>query len=805
MRDTDARNIISASLAGEIRPLPGKHALLPLLVTLLACHSQLAARAADRSTAPAAKAVSSTPRTAFPAIANALLIRGTVVDENGAILPNIKVAAVEGLGHTPDFLTQSDAAGKFRFNLPERYAVSLVASDASGERMGFVGFYDLSDRRGRPLQLVMRKSRVIAVTVVDGKAQPVAGARVLAAFYLASPHLAPRQLIEQPTDPRGKALLRIPSDMPLTYVFAVKAGAGFDYVLYQRRPVGRFANRGRRLKAIDPHQRPPEDNQPIDFVLSGTHKVRIHLVDGRRRPLPGVRLQTLILERPNKGGPAVLYGAPGLDVLSDQAGIAEFEAIPADATMPVTLITPTMGYNLYAPVTFNAADPVTDLTVVARPLPVLRVQVSWPDGRPATGARLDYTWRTYFARSIGRLNGSERLYDGANPMDVVSFTSDAYCVVAATSDGFTSTTEARVARMDEPMRPVHLVLRPAVHVHGTLTWGKEHHPDTFDAVTLIERDVDQYSKLPDEERLPRTHPLADLAHVAIDLPRHATTDEQGRFDFEVPPGRYLIGAGTVYLNDESEKAQDIADLFDETPREFEIKDQKEIEINFEREDLSSPQSGATVRPRGLDRIRLQVTYADGRPAPEARTQFTLCPLAGHGTTIGNSIVGRSHIPIFRDAYCVVSATSDGFASAIASRVARKGQPVEPVHLILKPAARVHGRITVGTDRLPASNVRFLVIQRGEEHDSKPPAIERPPEGRANPKSPTSVDISISHATNRRGRFEFYAAPGRYVLVPDKLTAGRGNDLPDLQTLIKNGAKEFEVKDEKDIEINVRLE
>ena len=125
--------------------------------------------------------------------------------------------------------------------------------------------------------------------------------------------------------------------------------------------------------------------------------------------------------------------------------------------------------------------------------------------------------------------------------------SDAYCIVSARSKGFVSTTQARVARMDEPMRPVHLVLQPAVHVHGRLTWGKDHQPDANDAVTLVERDEDRYSKLPEEERLPRTLPLAELAHVAIDIPHNATTDAQGRFDFEVAPGRYVIGAGGFIL------------------------------------------------------------------------------------------------------------------------------------------------------------------------------------------------------------------------------------------------------------------
>ena len=397
------------------------------------------------------------------------------------------------------------------------------------------------------------------------------------------------------------------------------------------------------------------------------------------------------------------------------------------------------------------------------------------------------------------------MYDAAGDLDLVSFTSDAYCVVTAASDGFASAMEARVARMEEPIRPVHLVLKPAVHVRGTLTWGKDRRPDDNDPVTLVQRDDDLYAKLPEEERLPRTHPLADVAHVAIDVPLLATTDYQGRFDFEVPPGRYVIGPGAVYLNAESETITNVADLFDEPTREFEIKDQKEVAINLEREDPSAAVSREKARPHALDRIRLLVTYLNGRPAPDATVNYTArIDNRPENVIVGTSREGRTSIPFHRDGTYAISATSDGSASAIVNRVAHMGQLVEPVHLILKPAARVHGRISVGKNRQPATNLQFLLVQRNEDHDPELSTSERTPQDRATQNSPTAADIPISNVTNGRGRFQFYAAPGRYVLIPERRTLGSALNPQELPTLIKNGAKEFEVKDEKDIELNVNL-
>ena len=150
---------------------------------------------------------------------------------------------------------------------------------------------------------------------------------------------------------------------------------------------------------------------------------------------------------------------------------------------------------------------------------------------------------------------------------------------------------ARVARMGEPLRPVHLVLQPAAHVHGTLTVGKDRRPAVNESVALIERDDGNYTKLPEDERLPRTLPLAALTDVAMEIPFHATTDAQGRFEFDAAPGRYVIGAGWVYLN-ELVKAKNLKDLFADGATDFEIKDQKDIEINLHRE-----QPSPAKRPR----------------------------------------------------------------------------------------------------------------------------------------------------------------------------------------------------------------
>jgi hypothetical protein len=173
-----------------------------------------------------------------------------------------------------------------------------------------------------------------------------------------------------------------------------------------------------------------------------------------------------------------------------------------------------------------------------------------------------------------------------------SFHSDGYCVVSATVEGYATPLQARVARMGEPLRPVHLVMRPATRVHGTLTVGKDRRPAANEPVTLIQMDHDNYSKLPETERLPRTIPLAELAHVAMHIPFQGTTDEHGHFVFEAASGPYIVGTGHVYLN-QIVKTKDVKELFPDGAHEFEIRDQKEIVIDLHSDVLPSARKPAS--------------------------------------------------------------------------------------------------------------------------------------------------------------------------------------------------------------------
>ena len=542
-----------------------------------------AALAADGAAAPA-KFQQPADKTASPSgEVPTRALHGTVVDEKGTPVPHVKIVTSAGwrsdVDRTTlvDRATLTDAAGDFTLDVPTWPMLLLLwAKDKTGTRMGSLN--DVPGKTRPAARIVLHEARSIPVTVVDGKGQPIAGAKVGVAFSPGRGIFFDRTLqnfVRERTDAKGRAVLHLPPEIPLESVWAAKAGAGFDYVLY-RTPVVR-RRRQTKPPPPDPAKRLPEDSRPIKFVLGGVHTLRVHVLNERHRPLPGIRILASYVERPNRGGGERLSQIDEFVATADATGTAQFDAIPIEALSYVSLSSGNVGYYIQGRATFAPAETLTEVTVVATEIPVLRVQVTYPDGRPALGAQVHYSGHLY--GRIGNWSSGDQLYDSPGETVVTTFRAVAYCVVSATTDGFASKMEARAVRMAEPLRPVHLILKPATRLHGTFTVGKERRPAANEWVTLVERDQDNYSQLPEAERLPRTLPLADLAHVAVDLPRHTRTDEQGRFQFDAAPGAYLLGAGYESAG-EFRKVKDAKEAFPDGAREFEIKDQKEIVIDL---------------------------------------------------------------------------------------------------------------------------------------------------------------------------------------------------------------------------------
>ncbi|HUE18055.1 MAG TPA: carboxypeptidase-like regulatory domain-containing protein [Planctomycetaceae bacterium] len=505
------------------------------------------------------------------------LLHGTVVDEQGTAVPHVTIATPAGRDPDVDLAAVSDAGGNFTLDVPTwQSQVNLWAKEEAGSRIG--SLHDVPGKAHQPARIVLHAARSIPVTLVDGKRRPIAGAKVGVSFRNRNGVLfgdrARERLVGEQTDAKGQAVLHLPPEIPLDSVWAVKAGAGFDYILY-RRPIDE--PQLTKQPPADPAMRAPDDSRPIQFVFAGVQKVRVHVLNERRRPLPGVRICMRYLERPNRGDGVTVSQIDEFVATADSTGTAEFTAVPIETLPETAFQSATVGFYEMDYAVLKSPAPLTEVTIIVRAIPVLRVQVTYPDGRPALGARVLFNGNQY--GRIRSMFSGEILYQTPGETVTHAFHGDSYCVVSATIEGYASKLEARVVRIGDPLRSVHLVLKPATRLHGTLTVGKEGRPAANESVTLIQRDQDNYSRLPEDERLPRTLPLAEREHVTMDLLLHTATDEQGRFQFDAAPGAYLIGAGHVALGD-IRRVKDVKEAYPEGARELEIKDEKEITIDL---------------------------------------------------------------------------------------------------------------------------------------------------------------------------------------------------------------------------------
>jgi hypothetical protein len=570
-------------------------------------------------------------------------ISGTVVDEAGAPVGNALVGEVSESFKRGE-VAKSDAAGHFSLEVPvASLAANLIAKADGGTRMGFGSW--AAREKTEPLRIVVRKAREIAVGVTDASHRPVAGATVAVAARpqrgRVAVQFAPVQIVDQQqTDAGGKAILRVPPELALACVFAVKEDVGFDYFLY-RRPPGQAPERLRLARDLQPvinlgerdervtaqFKLPADDARPVNFVLGGVHRLRVKVVDDRRRTLAGIPIRLSGLERPDKGGPAELEGTDALEATTDEKGFAVYRIVPADVEPNLrchAVFSAKAEYVFSEQVELDPAEKESYVRCVARRRAVLQVHVTYPDGRPAAGAEVSGHSRAFVREVITTWNA---LTDGDGMAWVMPTELDAYFTVSAQSGHFAAPLVAGIARVGAPRAPLHLVLRPATRVHGTLTLGKDRRPLANEYVCLTQRD-DAYARIPEDQRLtrrPAPEPLA-ITHAG-------KTDEHGRFEYFAAPGRYymdydlpprfaVVVSNSFFMTNMT---------LDEGVESFEVKNQTELEVNLHRDrPMVTPLDGRVVqaadRRKGVPAALIRAEADD----PRARTRMGIIQSGANG-------------------------------------------------------------------------------------------------------------------------------------------------------------------------------
>lgn len=386
-------------------------------------------------------------------------------------------------------------------------------------------------------------AREIRATVMDGRGDPVAGARVVAC-------IRHDETPEATTDASGRAVLRVAADAPLHYVIAVKPQVGLDYVAF-RQP---------GEPASDPYRLPPlsrEETEPLRlaFVLNGTADVTVRVVDADGRPLPGVEVSPWYFTKPQKGT-MLNFSLREWTFHTAEDGTATLRIIPRDNIGQVVLWTRKDGYSAPERCLFDPQTPAPELTARLVPPVPITGRVTFPDGRPAPQIPVIASGDGYQVDHGS--GGTKTRDDGTFELRVEP---DMYYLLVAGNDRWASPPYVRVVRAGQPVTDVNLTLQQAIRVHGRVTSGPERRPLADAPVWLFLWPPVDYRSLPEFRQLPNPR---DIRTAIIPTIRPATrTDAKGRFEF-------LVGPGTHELRGPDRAA----------PVKFVLADQTEYEVNL---------------------------------------------------------------------------------------------------------------------------------------------------------------------------------------------------------------------------------
>ncbi len=491
--------------------------LAAVLLTLACSLSPLRALEppADKPTAKT-NPDASTPSTQ-PAGSDDKLLRfvaGRVVDESGHGVPGARITIPPTSPYPARHTASADADGRFVIMIEPRKQVRLVlrAESRDGKMQARVV---LAPRRSftqadfENIQLTLKPAAEFPITVTDAANRPVAGAKIVAGLDKS----------QTTSDVDGKATLRLPSGQSPTFILARKNDTGLDYVLFSSNNLGRADPSGLAAGYVG----------PVHFILNGMRSVTVKVVDGKARPLAGVKVSPHFIAK--LGKPELSSSLSDEAIETDSTGVARL-SVPADVDRPVRFRADLGGYYQPRASSWDPKAPVEEVPIELVRLASFHIRVVDAEGKPAAGAQVmmvdDHGATTYGLFQSGVV-GAEGTDDGL-------LLPDTYYMFAAMKGQMASDPVMRVVRAGSPVVQIELKLKPAVRVHGQLTAGDPATPQANRSIAIQYDDGDSYSLLPPDQRLPAEAVGPRAPHPAVMFYR--PTDNQGNFELFLVPGTY---------------------------------------------------------------------------------------------------------------------------------------------------------------------------------------------------------------------------------------------------------------------------
>ncbi|MBW3598836.1 MAG: carboxypeptidase regulatory-like domain-containing protein [Planctomycetes bacterium] len=207
--------------------------------------------------------------------------------------------------------------------------------------------------------------------------------------------------------------------------------------------------------------------------------------------------------------------------------------------------------------------------------------------------------------------------------------------------------------------------------------------------------------------------------------------------------------------------------------------------------LFNPQEHAdgrvTVRLERLTPMSGRVQFADGRPGPDVDVHVVGAGYESDGfrETTTTDREGRFDLRVAPNLlYMLVVQDEQYAAQPIDGVVVRPDEAVEGLEFELRPATRVHGRVTVGPEEKPVAGQQMSLRQQGRNLRNLE-GIELPNPDQSN----RSVQPSVHRwaTTDEGGRYEFFVGPGTFSLSGPSQLKAETFDVNDESELVFNFA------------------
>ena len=438
---------------------------------------------------------------------NTASLAGTVVDESGKAVAGAEVWT-RGYLNPNNKPVRSDNNGAFQLNvdiLPSGRIFAIVFARGEGDLLGVLPVFEAPDQT-KPIRVVLKPARSLEVVVKDGEGKAVEGADLHLELNM-------RQFQEGKTNAEGIWKAKVPADSKTWSLYALKSKIGFDY-----------ATAARARGANQPLNPLPDR---LTLTLDGARSpLTVKTVDREGKPLAGVKVRPWYIKKP--GRESDLNGLNDTAVTSDANGIATLDWLPARLDETLEIIATHEEYHT----SDNAArvtpdKPTNELTITLFGSEQLSGKVTTADGLPVAEASLQVAGQ---GAGDARFLGVART-DAEGRYSLKVYSEQAYLLTAEKGDLVAPVKSGVVVREGKAVEGVDLVLGRGTKVKGRVTQGKDHKPA---AGIFVHAVLDKGSIPPELMR------QGDRRSYRLRLRVSKSTDKEGRYEFLLGPGDYII-------------------------------------------------------------------------------------------------------------------------------------------------------------------------------------------------------------------------------------------------------------------------